>query len=141
MGTPVRGGTAKGRLTGPGTDRPTSSSAAPMTDQLPASGTPRLRLGLATATALLLATAACSPAAPSGSPGPSAGPTTAPTPTRVTGIEHPTGARDIVLRFEEGGGFVPIDFLATQAPSFTLYGDGTVVFRDTQATPRSRSAT
>jgi len=28
-----------------------------------------------------------------------------------------------------------VDFLATQAPSFTLYGDGTVVFRDPQAIP------
>jgi hypothetical protein len=46
------------------------------------------------------------------------------------GIEHPTGAKDIVLRFEESGGFVPIEVNATYAPSFTLYGDGTVVFRD-----------
>jgi hypothetical protein len=30
---------------------------------------------------------------------------------------------------EEGGGFVPIDFLASQAPSFTLYGDGRIVFQ------------
>jgi hypothetical protein len=38
-----------------------------------------------------------------------------------------------VLRFEESGGFVPIESLATYAPSFTLYGDGTVVFRDPYA--------
>ena len=107
-----------------------------MTDQLPASGTPRPGRRLAAATALLLTLAACSAAAgPTGAPGPSVGPTTAPTPTTPPGIEHPTGAKDIVLRFEEGGGFVPIDFLATQAPSFTLYGDGTVVFRDPQAAP------
>lgn len=36
---------------------------------------------------------------------------------------------------ESGGGFVPIEFMATAAPSFTLYGDGTVVFRDPNATP------
>jgi hypothetical protein len=30
---------------------------------------------------------------------------------------------------EEGGGFVPIDFLASQAPVFTLYGDGRIVFQ------------
>ena len=30
---------------------------------------------------------------------------------------------------EQGGGFVPIGFLVTQAPQFTLYGDGTVIFR------------
>jgi hypothetical protein len=113
-----------------------------MTDNLPASGTPRparsalARTSLA-ATLLLVTATACSAAA--GTPGPSIGPTTGPTaqptPTAVAGIEHPTGATDIVLRFEESGGFVPVDFLATYAPSFTLYGDGTVVFRDTQATP------
>jgi hypothetical protein len=107
-----------------------------MTDQLAAYGTARPARRLAAVAPLLLILAACSPAAgATGDPGPSAGPTTAPTPTIPPGIEHPTGARDIVLRFEEGGGFVPIDFLATQAPSFTLYGDGTVVFRDSQATP------
>lgn len=30
---------------------------------------------------------------------------------------------------EQGGGFVPIDFLASQAPTFTLYGDGVIVFQ------------
>jgi hypothetical protein len=30
---------------------------------------------------------------------------------------------------EQGGGFVPIDFLATQAPAFTLYGNGVIVFQ------------
>jgi hypothetical protein len=30
---------------------------------------------------------------------------------------------------EEGGGFVPMDFLASQAPIFTLFGDGRVVFQ------------
>jgi hypothetical protein len=35
----------------------------------------------------------------------------------------------VILRLEEGGGFVPIDFLASQAPSFTLYGDGVIVFQ------------
>jgi hypothetical protein len=108
-----------------------------MTDHLPASGTPRLpRPRLAAATALLLVTvAACSPGAqPSASPGPSGGPGASPTPTAApAGIEHPTGATDIVLRFVEGGGFVPVEWMATAAPSFTLYGDGTVVFRDPQA--------
>jgi hypothetical protein len=35
----------------------------------------------------------------------------------------------VILRVESGGGFVPIDFLATQAPTFTLYGNGVVVFQ------------
>lgn len=96
--------------------------------------------------ALLLAfAAACSPAAgpsasPGGSDGPggSGGPTTAPTSSStpvIDGIQHPTGATDVLLRFEQGGGFAPIEFMATNAPSFTLYGDGTVVFRDPTATP------
>jgi hypothetical protein len=50
-------------------------------------------------------------------------------------IDHPTGVTDVVLRFEEGGGFVMPAFLATQAPAFTLYGDGTIVFRNTAAEP------
>jgi len=34
------------------------------------------------------------------------------------------------LRYDQGGGFVMPSFLASQAPIFTLYGDGTVVFRN-----------
>jgi hypothetical protein len=55
-------------------------------------------------------------------PGPAASPT-------VGAIDHATGPADVVLRMEVGGGFVPIDFLITQAPSFTLYGNGTVVYQ------------
>ncbi len=69
---------------------------------------------------------------PSGSPSPSLEPTGTP-----AGIEHETGATDVVLRFEEGGGFVPMGFLAGEAPIFTLYGDGTVIYRDfTQPMPQ-----
>ncbi len=50
-----------------------------------------------------------------------------------TGIVHPTGATDVVLRFDEAGGFVPVEFLAAHVPNFTLYGDGTVVFVQTSA--------
>jgi len=66
--------------------------------------------------ALALAVAAC------GSP-PAA--TTSPTPE---GITHATGSTDIVLRFDEAGGFVPVEFFAAHVPYFTLYGDGRVVF-------------
>ena len=82
----------------------------------------------AAASALLLvataALAACggsggSPTPPPvGSPGPTSAPTTDP-----ASIEHATGALDVVFQFEQGGGFVPIGFFATQAPQFTLYGD------------------
>jgi len=59
---------------------------------------------------------------PSLSPSASAGPT-------VGAIYHETGASVLVLRIEQGGGFVPMDFLATQAPGFSLYGNGVVVFQ------------
>jgi hypothetical protein len=84
--------------------------------------------------ALVLVAAACTPGAaspPSSSdaPGPSPSPAT-PAASPVTGgIEHPAGPSDIVLRYEEGGGFLMPSFLVTQAPIFTLYGDGTIVFR------------
>jgi hypothetical protein len=115
-----------------------------MTNATPAPVPPRPKRLLLAAPALLLAISACSPAgAPTTGPGstgsptssPGADPTTDPTPTTVAGLEHPTGAKDIVLRFEQGGGFVPVEFMATNAPSFTLYGDGTVVFRDPAAVP------
>lgn len=94
---------------------------------------------VAVALFLMAVVAACGGgAAPSTSPGSSAGPTPAPTPTASSvadGIQHPTGATDILLRMEQGGGFAPIEFFATAAPIFTLYGDGTVVFRDPTVTP------
>ncbi len=91
--------------------------------------------------ALAIALVACSSggAGPSVAPasvGPSAGratvpaPSTSNEPSQDPGIEHATGATDIVLRYEEGGGFVMPSFLATNVPHFTLYGDGTVIFRN-----------
>src|SRR6202008_3792792 len=81
-------------------------------------GMPKYRLPFeALFLALLLAAPCARPAssAPpvgspgSGSPGSSAPPSAAPS---IEGIDHPTGATDVVLQLEEGGGFVPIDFLA-----------------------------
>lgn len=85
--------------------------------------------------ALVLSVAACAAGASGASPGASAGGSAAPTETPVDtptfgAIEHPTGPTDVVLRYEEGGGFVMPAFFATQSPSFTLYGDGTVIFRN-----------
>jgi hypothetical protein len=57
-----------------------------------------------------------------GSAIPSSGPVNGP-------IEHTTGSSEVILRMEQGGGLVPIDFLASQAPTFTLYGNGMVVFQ------------
>lgn len=87
------------------------------------------------ALALVALTSACT-GAPGASPSPSVPPTASPAPTPTPSptfgpneISHPTGATDIVLRLEQGGGFVPINFFITQAPAFTLYGDGTVIFK------------
>ncbi len=82
---------------------------------------------LALSTVLLMA--ACTGSAPS--PTPSPAPTAAPT----LAIDHPTGATDVVLRMSTGGGFVAPGFMLTEVPEFTLYGDGTVVFRDPAAVP------
>jgi hypothetical protein len=88
--------------------------------------------------ALVVVVVACASSAPSGSAkpstAPSAGSSSPPSPSPSTGgvgaIEHATGATDVVLRLEEGGGFVAPSFLATRVPIFTLYGDGTIIFRN-----------
>lgn len=97
------------------------------------------------ATLLLVAlgAAACSSggAAPTASTPPVTGspvtgspvtPTAAPSQS-VDGIAHPTGADEIILRFEDAGGFTPPEWQAARLPYFTLYGDGTVVFIQTTA--------
>ncbi len=71
---------------------------------------------------------ASSPAGPSGAIPGASGPA-------IGAIEHETGATDVLLRLDEGGGFVPPAFTATQAPIFTLYGDGTVIFRNPRVDP------
>lgn len=71
---------------------------------------------------------------PSGSAGSSAAPGASPSSPTVGNIDHPTGATDVVLRIEQGGGFVPIDFLANQSPDFTLFGNGVIVFKPRLAT-------
>lgn len=89
---------------------------------------------------LALVVAACS--SPGGSPAipasaaPAATPTTPPSATAdANAIHHPTGATDIVLRYDEGGGFMMASYAATMVPPFTLYGDGTIVFRDPALEP------
>lgn len=98
----------------------------------------RRHLGLAAATLVLVAcgssaatgSPASAPPSPSaaGSGAPSNPPSASPA-ASIDGIDHASGATDVVLRVEQGGGFVPIDFLASQAPIFTLYGNGVVVFQ------------
>ena len=93
-----------------------------------------------TITAIALLVAACSaggaPVSPTSPGGGSGSPAETPAESPDFGsIDHPTGPTDVVLRYEEGGGFVMPAFLATQAPIFTLYGDGTIVFRNQMAAP------
>ena len=91
--------------------------------------------------ALVVVLAACSgsaaSSAPSASPAGSAGPSNGPTSTTSTvgAIEHKTGPTDVILRFDEGGGFVMPAYTAAQAPAFTLYGDGTLIFRPVKVDP------
>jgi hypothetical protein len=42
-------------------------------------------------------------------------------------IEHPTGADELILRWEQTGGFVPYEYELRRIPSWSLYGDGTLV--------------
>lgn len=83
---------------------------------------------------LLLVVVACSTGSGAASASPptpaSSTPSSAPSATPPAGIEHATGSSDILLRYENGGGFVAPGFLATETPLFTLYGDGIVVFRN-----------
>ena len=70
---------------------------------------------------------------PSGSPSPTASPSPSPSPT-FTGdaISHPTGPTELILQADTVGGFVPPDFIVTNVPYFSLYGDGTVIIRPTE---------
>lgn len=96
-------------------------------------------LSVALATASTLATCGSSPspsptAPASGSPSTSTPPSASLPPDALL---HPTGPADIVLRYDVGGGFVPIEFIAGHVPQFTLYGDGRVVFASTTSTGTS----
>jgi hypothetical protein len=93
-----------------------------------------LALAPVLASTLLACSSGAAPSAvPSASPSgaPSADPSAAPSGTPIAGaLEHKTGATDVILRYDEGGGFMIAGFAASQAPHFTLYGDGTVIFRN-----------
>jgi hypothetical protein len=79
---------------------------------------------------------ACAPAAsqtPLTSPSP---PTASPSETPIDDIEHATGSTDVLLRFDNGPDLSVCDLcgeLFQPGPEFTLYGDGTVIFRNDQA--------
>ncbi len=79
--------------------------------------------------------AACggSGATPSSSGGPSSSPgsplPSTPGGSPTGGIAHPTGATDVVLRYDEVGGMMVVEWFHAHVPYFTLYGDGTVIFQ------------
>ncbi|MBA2255457.1 MAG: hypothetical protein H0W07_10125 [Chloroflexi bacterium] len=57
-------------------------------------------------------------------------PTVSPTPQTTAGeIDHPTDPTTAILRAEHVGGFMMIGHGFARRPYFTLYGDGTVVYR------------
>ncbi len=87
-------------------------------------------VGLASALLLAACTGGSSPAAtaPPATAGPAGSPAASPTGETGT-IAHPVGAAELVLRFDEGGGFVAPTFAMIQVPYFSLYGDGTVLYR------------
>ena len=49
-----------------------------------------------------------------------------------SGIEHATGRSDLLVRVEYQGGFVPLEWNLTSVPTFSLYGDGTIVLPGAQ---------
>jgi hypothetical protein len=80
--------------------------------------------------------AASSTAAPGGSDGPATPGSSPRAEEPATGeIEHATGADDVILRLDEGGGLMMRGASDTLVPPFTLFGDGTVVFRNPMLEP------
>jgi len=44
-------------------------------------------------------------------------------------IPHPSGADDLVLRIDVGGGFVPIEYNLAAVPGMSIYGDGRMILQ------------
>jgi hypothetical protein len=110
------------------TDGPRAEPA--MRDKRPGD-MPMRRLALLAAVLTLVAACGAATATPTPSGPIPPSPSGAPQPSPSAGdVESPNGAKEVVLQVEEGGGFVPVEWLATSAPVFTLYGDGTVIFRN-----------
>lgn len=79
----------------------------------------RLRLIGATVLSLGLLAGACANA-PTGDGAGDGG-------TGSDGISYPTGADQVVLRIEQGGGFVAFEYHLTSMPMVSVFGDGLVV--------------
>ena len=95
----------------------------------PTQGRPALLVGLVLVFMLLFA--ACGSKDPNlGSSGSAAEPTSTEEPAGTPTPEpsaYPQGTRDVVVRIEHTGGFVPQEFLVTRLPLVSLYGDGRVL--------------
>lgn len=63
---------------------------------------------------------------------PSTSPRATGTPGPSAAIAHLSGATDLVLRIDTGGGLVPIGFFLTHLPAVSVYGDGRVVTQGPQ---------
>jgi hypothetical protein len=79
----------------------------------------RLKLFGVTAITLGLLTGACANASTNGTADGGTG--------GAGGISYPTQADQVVLRIEQGGGFVTLQYNLTSIPLFSLFGDGLVV--------------
>lgn len=73
------------------------------------------------AVAALALLGACGGSGPEVAADPAGSPSAEPV---VQGIEHPTGADDVLLTIETGGGFVPVEYAVTAQPTLLLTGDG-----------------
>ena len=56
------------------------------------------------------------------------------------GIEHPTGADDVVVRIGYEGGFVPVEYVFSNLPTLLVTGDGRVIVAGPADRDLSRSA-
>lgn len=79
------------------------------------------RIGVAVAAVAVLASA-CGGV---GNDDPGSGGTTGT--TGAIGIEHPTGADQLILRVAYEGGFVPYEYTLGSTPFWSLFGDGTLI--------------
>jgi hypothetical protein len=119
-------------------DHPSTRQIATRLRAIP---TGRLVSGLV-AGSLALSLAACGDDSGSGSPvdsvptDPTAPPATTPPdsapPTTSSGIEHPVGADDVVLRIGYEGGFVPIEHAFLNLPTLLVTGDGRLIVQGPQ---------
>lgn len=48
------------------------------------------------------------------------------------GIERPTGANDLILRVDVGGGFIPVEYTLRSFPMLSIFGDGRLITQGPQ---------